>query len=322
VCELLTEESKNLAEVARQEQAQREGALQTVDIKGKIVQFLWYMEKENRSKRTIASYGRYLDMLMKIGADLLDPESVKEKVVKQEKWGENTRRMAMAVYKSYALFHGIRFTPPRYKINQKLPFIPLESEIDALIVASTKRLATALQLLKEIPIRIGEALALRWTDIDLERHSIIINKTEKNGKPRAFKVSQKLFNMLSSLPKKNEKVFGLADYRSMENQFVVTRKRTANKLQNPRIMQIHFHTLRHWKATMEYHRTRDILHVMNLLGHKNIESTLVYTQLISFESDEYHSAVAKTVDEARKLLEEGFDFVCQKDDIMLFKKRK
>ncbi len=116
--------------------------------------------------------------------------------------------------------------------------------------------------------------------------------------------------------------FGLADYKSMENQFVVTRKRIANKLQNSRIMQIHFHTLKHWKATMEYHKTRDILHVMNLLGLRNIESTLVYTQLISFESDEYHSAVAKTVEEARKLLEQGFVYVCQKDDIMLFRKRK
>jgi len=73
---------------------------------------------------------------------------------------------------------------------------------------------------------------------------------------------------------------------------------------------------------MEYHKTRDILHVMNLLGHKNIESALVYTHLISFESDEYHSAVAKTVEEARKLLEDGFEYVCQKDELMLFRKRK
>jgi hypothetical protein len=43
-----------------------------------------------------------------------------------------------------------------------------------------------------------------------------------------------------------------------------------------------------------------------LLGHKNIESILVNTQLISFESDEYHSAVANAVEEARKLLEQGF----------------
>lgn len=322
VCVTLARGAKNLAAVeTRQETASREGTTQIGDVKGKIVQFLWYMEKENKSKRSIASYARYLNMLIKIGANLLDPESIKEKVAKQEKWGENTRRMAMAVYKSFASFNGIYFTPPKYKINQKLPFIPLESEIDALIVASTRRLAAALQLLKEIPIRIGETLRLKWTDIDFQRQCIIVNNTEKNGKPRAFKASQKLLDMLNALQKKNEKLFGLADYRSMENQFVVTRNRVANKLQNPRLMQIHFHTFRHWKATMEYHN-RDILHVMNLLGHRNIESTLVYTQLISFESDEYHSAVAKTVEEARKLLEQGFDYVCQKDDIMLFRKRK
>lgn len=73
---------------------------------------------------------------------------------------------------------------------------------------------------------------------------------------------------------------------------------------------------------MEHHKTRDILHVMNLLGHRNIESTLVYTQLVSFESGDHHSAVANTVEEARKPLEQGFEYVCQKDDIMLFRKRK
>jgi hypothetical protein len=42
----------------------------------------------------------------------------------------------------------------------------------------------------------------------------------------------------------------------------------------------------------------------------------------SFEGGEYHSAVAKSVEEARKLVEEGFEYVCEKDDIMLFRKRK
>jgi integrase len=261
-------------------------------------------------------------MLLRAGADLLNPESVKDITAKQERWGNNTRRMAMAVYKSFTAFIGMTFSPPKYGATQKLPFIPLESEIDALIAASTRRLAAMLALLKEVPVRVGEALRLKWIDIDFERRCIIVNNPEKNGKPRAFKASEKLLCMLSALPKKNDRVFGLAGYASIENQFVITRKRTANKLQNPRILQIHFHTLRHWKATMEYHKTRDILHVMNLLGHRNIESTSVYTHLISTEGDEYHSAVAKTVDEARKLLEEGFEYVCQKDDVMLFRKRK
>jgi integrase len=49
------------------------------------------------------------------------------------------------------------------------------------------------------------------------------------------------------------------------------RRNLALKLQNPKISQITFHTFRHWKATMEYHRTKDILYVMKLLGHKNIK---------------------------------------------------
>jgi hypothetical protein len=34
-------------------------------------------------------------------------------------------------------------------------------------------------------------------------------------------------------------------------------------------------------------KTKDILRVKQLLGHRRIDSTLVYTQLVSFEGDEY-----------------------------------
>ena len=68
--------------------------------------------------------------------------------------------------------------------------------------------------------------------------------------------------------------------------------------------------------------TKDILYVMKMLDHKNIQNPLIYTQLITFESDEYHSAVAKTIDEARALVEEGFHYVCTHNDAVLFRKRK
>jgi hypothetical protein len=61
---------------------------------------------------------------------------------------------------------------------------------------------------------------------------------------------------------------------------------------------------------------------MKLLGHKNIANTLIYTQLVEFESDEYCSAVANNVDEAKKLIEAGFEYVCSHKDEMLFRKRK
>jgi len=73
---------------------------------------------------------------------------------------------------------------------------------------------------------------------------------------------------------------------------------------------------------MEYHQTRDILHVMNILGHKNIKNTLIYTHLIEFQDDEYTCKVAKNLDEACKLVEAGFKYVTEMDNIKIFRKRK
>lgn len=98
----------------------------------------------------------------------------------------------------------------------------------------------------------------------------------------------------------------------------------AIKVQNPRLQQIHFHTLRHLKATLEYHRTRDILHVKRLLGHKRLENTEIYTHLIDFPSDEYHVVTASTLKEEQQLIEDGFEFVrySEKDQLALYRKRK
>jgi hypothetical protein len=52
---------------------------------------------------------------------------------------------------------------------------------------------------------------------------------------------------------------------------------------------------RHWKATMEYHKAKDILHVMHLLGHRSITNIFIYTQLISIQDDDYACKAAGTL---------------------------
>ena len=93
-------------------------------------------------------------------------------------------------------------------------------------------------------------------------------------------------------------------------------------LQNPRIMKISFHTFRHFKGTMEYAKTRDILHVMQVLGHKNIKNTLLYTQLIGFKDDEFVAKVAHSEEEICQLIEGGFEYVCDFGNNKIFRKRK
>ena len=61
---------------------------------------------------------------------------------------------------------------------------------------------------------------------------------------------------------------------------------------------------------------------MQLLGHKSIRNTLVYTHLVDFGGDEFVCKVAKNVDEAKTLVEGGFDFVTDVDGMKLFRKRK
>jgi hypothetical protein len=58
-------------------------------------------------------------------------------------------------------------------------------------------------------------------------------------------------------------------------------------------------------------------------GHKSINSTLVYAQLVEFEGEcQFHSAIAKTTEEVQKLIEAGFEYVCKHEGLMIFRKRK
>jgi len=50
--------------------------------------------------------------------------------------------------------------------------------------------------------------------------------------------------------------------------------------------------------------------------------SFVVRALAELEGYEYYSAVASSVEEARKLLEVGFEYICTLKDEMLFRKRK
>jgi len=131
--------------------------------------------------------------------------------------------------------------------------------------------------------------------------------------------------MLNGLPKDVSKVFG-GSTSLRRTTFHRSRQHAARKFENSRLLRISFHTLRHWKATMLYHQTKDILFVKQFLGHKKIENTLLYIQLAEAifmdTCDEFTVRVASKPEEIKSLLEIGFEYVCEKDDLLFFRKRK
>jgi hypothetical protein len=64
----------------------------------------------------------------------------------------------------------------------------------------------------------------------------------------------------------------------------------------------------------------------NTLGHKTLEVTLLYIQiekaLFKNEAENFIVKATKDTEEMQGLLEVGFEYVCQKDGLMFFRKRK
>ena len=316
-----TEGSKNLAITENPPKNGLAGATRQNDAvaKGKIVEFSFWLLKRGYAETTIKTRVKLLNRLLRLGANFEDEESVKE-IIATQKWSINRKVNAVDAYSSFLQMQGKKWTPPMYKRVRKLPFIPTEIELDRLIASCSKRVSTYLQMLKETGMRCGEASNLKWTDIDLEQRSVRVTP-EKGSNPRILPISVKLVDMLNEITMNADTLFGVSS-DLMRRNFAKQRKRITAKLKNQRIKQITFHTFRHWKATMEYHKTRDILHVKEILGHKSLDNTMLYTQLISFKDNEFTANVAHSEEEACKLVEAGFEYVCDFDRNKIFRKRK
>jgi integrase len=287
-------------------------------IKGKTLEYSFWLLKQGYAKSTIKGRVLLIKRLCKL-CDIFNVESVKEAIAKQ-KWSDGRKENAVDAFTSFLQMQNPTWNPPQYRRTRKLPFIPTETEIDQLISACNQRMTSFLQLLKETGVRCGEACKIKWIDLDCETLYVRITP-EKGSNPRILKITPKLISMLNSLPRNYDTIF-FPNQDVLRKSYQRQRKRIANKLKNPRLRQISFHTFRHFKATMEYHKTKDILHVMHVLGHRNIKNTLIYTHLVNFKEDDYVAKVAHTEKEVCELIEAGYQFVCDYKGDKIFRKRK
>lgn len=66
----------------------------------------------------------------------------------------------------------------------------------------------------------------------------------------------------------------------------------------------------------------NVLTVQKLLRHKSVLNSMKYIHMLNFKDDEFEVTAATDIEEAKKILSAGFDYVTQKDGIMLFRKPK
>lgn len=319
-------EMKNLShQRTRQKQAAGATKLSKEEVNGKIIQLAASLLNNGVPEGTVNTFMRNLITLSKRVNNLMNPEEVKE-LIARRKWKPKYKNSLVLAYDHFATYWKITWTPPHYKVPESFPFVPLEEEVDQVIAALPKKLGTFVQTIKETGARPGEIRRqVRWTDIHKESGTIIIRTPEKGSRPRVLDVSANLIERIQMLPRNHEYVFP-ASKKSFYIRWGKRKKAIAHKLNNPRILKMTMTSLRHLKGTMEYHKTRDILHVMKILGHKDIKSTLVYIDLehaiFRTKNDQFTVKVAETPQEITQLLEVGFEYVCEKDGLIFLRKRK
>jgi integrase len=317
-------EAKNLDTATETKTVAGEGKLQ--DLRGALTIYMAKSSQQGLGQVTIQKRVTTLETLSKReGADLNEPLSVWQAIEKQN-WKDNTKQGAAEAYKHFCrvfkivIPEGLNFNKWQTR-EPDLPYVPLTSEVESLIASCNMKTSIFLLLLAETGIRSGEAWRLKWSDFDFERRILTLNDTEKRGKKRQFKLSERLSNMIQVMPKKTLTVWN-GDLNNFRISFGAQKRRLAAKLQNPRLRQIHFHSLRHYFACMLYHKTNNLVLVQERLGHRSILNTMIYTRLIQWDSEDYATATASTFQEAQKLCEAGWEKWDDMDGIHIYRKRK
>ncbi|MCK4884879.1 tyrosine-type recombinase/integrase, partial [Candidatus Bathyarchaeota archaeon] len=176
--------------------------------------------------------------------------------------------------------------------------------------------------------RTNEAERLQSDDIEYSRKKIYV-RASKRGNARFISVSDILLKMLGRLPRTNndENVFPKRNNNSRRSGFRKRMKQLARQFNNTRFIKIHYHTFRHAFAIRTYHRTKDILYVKTMLGHKSLLTTQKYVEIYSqiYDSntpDQFISKVAVTKEERCTLLNDGWTFIKNDGKEWYFRKPK
>jgi len=288
--------------------------------RSKIVNTLIKLRGAGLEESTLKAVSFCLAFLAK-HVDLDDSEAVKNFIATKKCANSYKNNLAKA-YNYYAVVNGIEWLKPYYRYEPKLPKIPTTEQIDKLINSASRRYATILTLLKECGMMPIELSRVSRYDIDLNSRILHVQGA-KGHNSRVFKLKAQTCALLKEYLAKNnrEKPFPSSEW--ICKCYREHRNRIAEKFSDPALRTIRLYDFRHYYATLLYWKTKDILLVKQKLGHKKLETTLIYTQLVQFHDSEFTVRAAETAKEASVLLESGFEYVATTpQEVMLFRKRK
>jgi len=259
-----------------------------------ITRFIKQARVENYSEATVKNYSSALKLFLqnvsKLKANKISDDDIQNYLYycKQEKkYSFSSMKQILATIR---FLYGKVFHQPIPKVlNIKLrkpvylPTVLSAKDISKLIrVTNNLKHKTILLLIYSGGLRLGELLNLKIGDIDSESMKIHICQA-KSKKDRCIMLSEKTLFMLRDYYKKYQphdyliegQKGGKYSPTSVQNVFKLALKKSGIK------KKVTVHSLRHSFATHLLDEGTDIRDIQELLGHKRLETTQIYTHVSS-----------------------------------------
>ena len=254
----------------------------------------------------------YLDYLQRILHK--QPEDVSWQELRDFiKWLQNTRSISdrtvntaisqLRFFTMYVLHKPWDDTQlPMRKFDIYLPFVPSHEEAVAFITSiSDLKQKAMISLMYSSGLRVGEVCSLKYSDIERKNMRIHIRHS-KNRSDRYTLLSQNALDILTeywfAFDKPTDWLFPAQRDRSKPCcTFNVMRWMEQHETELGWQHRLTCHSFRHAFGTHLYENGTDLLTIKHLMGHKSLNSTLIYIHLASYGSRSVSSPFDKITSE-------------------------
>ncbi len=167
---------------------------------------------------------------------------------------------------------------PLAKRQQSLPVVLNREEIQKMITQTANfKHKLVLQLLYYTGLRLNELISLQWTDLDFEREIIHVKKGKEN-KDRVVFLHKVIAQNLQQQSRYSNVILISERGTTYTERSIQEIVKQAAKRAGVR-KKVTPHTLRHSFATHLLEAGADIRYIQQLLGHKDLKTTQIYTHV-------------------------------------------
>ncbi|RZD16666.1 MAG: site-specific integrase [Candidatus Acididesulfobacter guangdongensis] len=160
--------------------------------------------------------------------------------------------------------------------NKRLRYLS-DEEAERLIDSCDNYLKPIVITALNTGMRKSEILQLTWDRVDLKNRIILLDIT-KNGERREIPINNTLFKTLIDIVRRIDVPYVFFNQKTLK-PYDNHKRSFATALRKSRIIDFHFHDLRHTFASQLVMKGIDLTTVKELLGHKDIKMTLRYSHL-------------------------------------------